>query len=86
MLILTAAVIPIVAFTPNKRIKMKAEAQAPTTAPKVLIEYKVPTSFPMKFSSLETNLLRTGRVAPINVAGIINKAKQTENRTKLVWV
>ena len=82
--ILAEAATLIVACTPKNRIKTKAEAKAPRTAPKVLMEYNVPTSFPIKFSSRETSLLRTGRVAPIKVAGIISRTPQTRNLTKLV--
>ena len=73
----------MVDITPKSRINKNALDSAPNTAPKVLKEYKVPTSRPANIESREIYLLKTGSVAPISEVGKSNIEPQMKNRYKL---
>ena len=73
----------IVARIPHIRININALDNAPKKAPKVLSEYKVPTSRPTKELFRETYLLKIGRVAPIKDVGMRRIAPQMKNLYKL---
>ena len=81
--IFKAAANQIVVRTPHIRININALDNAPKTAPKVLSEYKVPTSRPTNIRLCETYLLKTGSVAPIKEVGISRITPQMKNRYKL---
>ena len=78
-----AAANHIVARTPQSRINKNALVNAPKTAPKVLNEYSMPTSRPTIIESRETDLLKTGSVAPMHEVGKSKMAPQIKNRYKL---
>ena len=73
----------IVEWIPKNRINRNALDNAPNTAPKVLNEYKLPTSRPTRAVSCETYLLKIGSVAPMNEVGTSKIIPQIKNLYKL---
>ena len=71
--IFTHAAIAAVCKTPKCSIRKYPANKQPAAAPKVFMEYKYPTCFPVDVSSVTKYLAIIGRVAPIKTVGINTK-------------
>ena len=65
---------------PSVGIRRKPAAEEPSTAPRVLIPYSLPTVQPSFVSLRAKNLQRTGSVAPIRPVGTRRMTPQTTTR------